>query len=142
MTQRAPKCWRAPEKGPKAQEEGLHSRMELPGNLVNWNFKCEPQINLPLTFPHTFTLLQFHICGNCRLLGGQGSAYHHHHYPYLGASGPGRHPFPMARKVFTNHRCATFEGSKKVKSVWSPRCFIWKKASTPPPPSPIIFQVI
>ena len=43
---------------------------------------------------------------HCRSLGEPRVAYHQHHlYPYLGASG--RHPFPMARKVFTNHRSVT-----------------------------------
>ena len=71
----------------------------------------ESLINLPVTYPPTFTHHQVYISKNCRLLGGQGAAYHHHHYPYLGASGPGRNPFPMARKVFTNHRCVALKGS-------------------------------
>merc|ERR1712080_675596 len=41
--------------------------------------------------------------GSNRSLGEPRVAFHPHHlYPYLGASG--RHSFPMARKVFTNHR--------------------------------------
>ena len=113
MTQRAQKCCQVREKGPKA-EEGFRSRMGIPGKTVSWESTLRRwEGGSETTFPHN-TLFTDNS-NDPRLLGGQGSAYHHqqhHHYPYLGASV--RHPFPIARKVFTNHRCTALK-----KIIWS-----------------------